>query len=101
MVCSAASADLVRDAATFELRDLGEHRLRDLSRPERIFQLVGGGLVDEFPPLASLDAFPGNLPVQLTSFIGRDQELREGAKASGSKGMCSNSFIWQARVRVG
>ena len=57
------------------LRDLGEHRLRDLSKLERVFQLVGPGLADEFPPLRSLDAFPGNLPLQLTSFVGRAAEV--------------------------
>ena len=59
------------------LRDLGEHRLKDLSRPERIFQLVAPGLPADFPPLRSLDAYPGNLPVQLTGFIGRERELAE------------------------
>ena len=65
----------------FELLDLGEHRLRDLSRAERVFQLCAPGLVHDFPSLRSLDAFPGNLPLQLTSFVGRDQELTAIAKA--------------------
>jgi predicted ATPase/class 3 adenylate cyclase len=56
-----------------ELRDLGEHRLKDLARAERLFQLVGEGLADGFPPLRTLDARPNNLPVQLTSFIGREE----------------------------
>lgn len=68
--------DLVRDAppAGVALRDLGEHRLRDLSRPERVFQLLHPALPSEFPPLRSLDAGPHNLPVQLTSFVGRAHE---------------------------
>jgi predicted ATPase/class 3 adenylate cyclase len=59
-----------------EFLDLGEHRLRDLTRAERVFQLCAPELVRDFPPLRSLDAFPGNLPLQLTSFVGREQELR-------------------------
>jgi predicted ATPase len=51
--------------------------LRDLSAPQRVFQ-VGSG---NFPPLRSLDAFPGNLPLQLSSFIGRDIELARLRKA--------------------
>ena len=57
------------------LADLGEHRLRDLARPVRIFQLTGPGLRGQFPPLRTLEAFAGNLPVQLSSFVGRDREL--------------------------
>ena len=57
------------------LVDLGEHRLRDLARPVRIFQLTAPGLRDQFPPLRTLEAFAGNLPVQLSSFIGRADEL--------------------------
>jgi predicted ATPase/class 3 adenylate cyclase len=57
------------------LVDLGEHRLRDLARPVRIFQLAGPGLRAEFPPLRTLEAFAGNLPVQLSSFVGRAGEL--------------------------
>jgi predicted ATPase/class 3 adenylate cyclase len=63
------------------LVDLGEQRLQDLSRPERVFQLVAPGVRESFPPLRSLDAFPGNLPVQLTSFVGRDDDVAGAAKA--------------------
>jgi predicted ATPase/class 3 adenylate cyclase len=63
------------------LVDLGEHRLRDLARPVRIFQLTGPGLREEFPPLRTLEAFAGNLPVQLSSFVGRTGELAELAAA--------------------
>ncbi len=55
---------------------LGEHRLRDLSEPERVFQLVAPGLRAEFPPLRSLDVLPTNLPVQLTSFVGREDDVK-------------------------
>jgi predicted ATPase/class 3 adenylate cyclase len=59
------------------LVDLGEQRLRDLDRPMHVFQ-VGSG---SFPPLRSLDPFSGNLPLQLTSFIGRGHELARGVDA--------------------
>jgi hypothetical protein len=58
------------------LRDLGEHRLKDLVRSEHIFQLTHADLPADFPPLKSLSAFPNNLPIQLTSFIGRQAELK-------------------------
>ena len=58
-------------------RDLGPHRLKDLKQPERIFQLLHPRLPAEFPPLKSLSAWPNNLPLQLTSFIGRAQEMAE------------------------
>jgi predicted ATPase/class 3 adenylate cyclase len=66
------------------LVDLGEHRLRDLARPVRVFQLAGPGLRAEFPPLRTLEAFAGNLPVQLSSFVGRAGELAGLAAAMGS-----------------
>ena len=68
--------------ADVELLDLGEHRLRDLSRPERVFQLVVGGLEQSFAPLRSIDVMATNLPVQLTSFVGRTSELKALAKLS-------------------
>jgi predicted ATPase len=83
IVCSHATADVIRDVHVdgVELVDLGDHRLRDLSRPERVFELRSVDAVASFPPLRSVDAFPGNLPVQLTSFIGRDDELAAVAQA--------------------
>jgi predicted ATPase/class 3 adenylate cyclase len=57
------------------LRDLGTHHLKDLAHPEHIFDLLIGGLPSDFPVLKSLDARPNNLPVQLTSFIGRRDEI--------------------------
>jgi class 3 adenylate cyclase len=62
------------------LRDLGSHRLKDLAHPERLYQLVVEGLPADFPPPRTLDARPNNLPLQLTSFIGRDGELAEVKK---------------------
>src|SRR4051794_27558759 len=54
------------------LRELGQHRLKDLPQPERIFQLSIDGLPAEFPPLMTLDACSTNLPAQPTPFIGRE-----------------------------
>ncbi|HEX6269173.1 MAG TPA: adenylate/guanylate cyclase domain-containing protein [Anaerolineales bacterium] len=75
---STVTADLVRDQMPdgASLQDLGEHRLKDLVRSERVYQLIHPGLPADFPPLKSLNAFPNNLPVQLTSFIGRQEELK-------------------------
>ena len=58
------------------LRDMGERRLKDLDRPVRIFQLVVGGLDDEFPPLRTLDVRPHNLPAQASPLVGRERELK-------------------------
>lgn len=79
VLVSAITSDLVLDhmPAGAWLQDLGVHRLRDLARPERVHQLCHAQLANEFPPLASLDRLPTNLPVQLTSFIGRDREMAE------------------------
>jgi predicted ATPase/class 3 adenylate cyclase len=59
------------------LRDLGEHRLKDLSRPERLSQLCIDGLPAEFPPPRTLDAWRDALPAQTTTFIGREREVAE------------------------
>jgi predicted ATPase/class 3 adenylate cyclase len=63
-----------------ELQDLGEHRLRDLLEPERVYQLLHPDLPAEFPPLKTLDTRPNNLPLQPTPFLGRERELAEIAK---------------------
>ena len=83
VLVSGATESLVRDdlPGGCALVDLGEHRLRDLARQVRIFQLTGPGLRDQFPPLRTLEAFAGNLPVQLSSFVGREAELAELAAA--------------------
>ena len=65
------------DADDLPLHDLGESRLRDLSRSERIFQLSYEGEPESFPPLGNVDAAPNNLPTFSTSFVGRDQEMAE------------------------
>ncbi len=61
----------------FELRDLGEHRLKDLAASERLYQLVADGLPEEFPPLSTLGNRPTNLPASPNPFIGRTRELEE------------------------
>jgi predicted ATPase/class 3 adenylate cyclase len=79
ILLSLATQELVRDHLPEEsgLRDLEEHRLKDLTRPERVFQLLHPDLPADFPPLRSLAAFAHNLPAQLTSFIGREQAMAE------------------------
>jgi predicted ATPase/class 3 adenylate cyclase len=77
VLVSDATETLVRDAlpSGVALRNLGEHRFKDLVRPQRLFQLVIDGLPESFPPLRTLDATPNNLPSQVTSFVGREREL--------------------------
>ncbi|MGH3115830.1 MAG: AAA family ATPase, partial [Gaiellales bacterium] len=81
ILVSGTTRELAKDAGlpAVELRDLGEHRLKDVSHPVRVYQLVGDGLLDEFPPPRTLESRPNNLPKQLTSFIGR-RELDEGRR---------------------
>ena len=76
---SQSTHDLIRDALPEKVavQDLGEHRLKDLLRAEHVYQLDVMGQSADFPPLHSVDAFPNNLPVQLTSFVGRVHELSE------------------------
>ena len=63
-----------------DLVDRGDHRLRDLSGVEHLYQVRAGGLRVEFPPLRTLDGVPGNLPVQTTSFVGREIAVKELAE---------------------
>ncbi|HZM25116.1 MAG TPA: adenylate/guanylate cyclase domain-containing protein, partial [Anaerolineales bacterium] len=79
VLISLATQELIRDDLPdgISLHDLGERRLKDLIRPERIFQLIAPDLQSEFAPLKTLDAFLNNLPVQLTSFIGREKEVEQ------------------------
>jgi predicted ATPase/class 3 adenylate cyclase len=60
-----------------DLRDVGHHRLKDLDRPEHLYQLVIDGLPDAFPPIRSLDAGRSNLPEPLTSLVGRERQIEE------------------------
>ena len=78
---SGTTADLLSDSLTdgIGLRDLGAHRLKDLGRPEQVFQLEAAFLEKVFPPLASLDnpELPNNLPTLLSAFVGREHELAQ------------------------
>jgi predicted ATPase/class 3 adenylate cyclase len=77
VVVSQATEAILRDALPGDvgLVDLGVHGLRDLSRPEQIFQVAAPGLPAEFARLRSLDVLPGNLPRQVTTFVGREREI--------------------------
>jgi predicted ATPase/class 3 adenylate cyclase len=82
VLLSATTVDLVNDLLPEEiqLRDLGQHRLKDLDRSEHIFQLTHPSLLADFPPIYSIDEYPNNLPVQLTSYIGREHEMAEAKR---------------------
>ncbi|MCJ7438216.1 MAG: adenylate/guanylate cyclase domain-containing protein [Acidimicrobiia bacterium] len=77
VLVSDATATVARDGLPdgAGLVDLGQHRLRDLAGAVRVFQLLHPELPSEFGPLRSLDALPGNLPRQVTTFVGRDAEI--------------------------
>ena len=87
VLISTATQELTRDTLMSKagLKPLGEHRLRDLGRPEPVFQLLHPDLPFEFPPLKSLDNpnLPNNLPIQVTSFIGREKEIEAVKIAAG------------------
>lgn len=78
-VVSAATCELVKDSLPpgATLRDMGQHGLKDLTRPEHVFQVDIEGLANSFPPLKSLEATPNNLPIQLTEFVGREGEIED------------------------
>jgi predicted ATPase/class 3 adenylate cyclase len=77
VLLSLATQQVVQDALPLgaSLRDLGSHRLRDLHRPEQVFQLLHAELPADFPSLRSLDARPNNLRVQPTPLVGREREV--------------------------
>src|SRR5215216_276065 len=79
VLLSLPAQELVRDQhpAGTSLTDLGEHRLKDLFRPERVFQLSTPELPSEFPHLRTLEAYRNNLPLQPTPLIGREKEVSE------------------------
>ncbi|MFI5362437.1 MAG: ATP-binding protein [Elusimicrobiota bacterium] len=87
---SRAAADATADVLPtgVALRDLGERRLKDLSRPERIFSVAVADLPSDFPPLRTLDARPNNLPAQATTLVGRETEtgqLRALIRSEGAR----------------
>ena len=77
VLVSSATHDLAIDqlGTEVELVDRGRHRLKDLARPEQVYQLAHPDLADAFPPLMSLDAVPNNLPLELSTFVGRLDEI--------------------------
>jgi predicted ATPase/class 3 adenylate cyclase len=79
VLLSGATRELVRDGLpeNVEILDLGEKRLKDLLRPEHLSQLNSPDLPKSFPALKTMETFPNNLPVQLTSFVGREKEIGE------------------------
>jgi predicted ATPase/class 3 adenylate cyclase len=79
VLLSGAAAELLQGdmPPRSNLRDLGGHRLKDLSHPEHVYQLIAPDLPETFPPLRSLDVLPNNLPRQLTSFVGRDDVMAD------------------------
>src|SRR6266498_3265330 len=79
ILLSHATENLLRDhlPKDVSLLDLGEHKFKDILQPVHVFQVIAPDLQKEFPALRALDVLPNNLPVQLTSFIGREHELSE------------------------
>src|SRR5512135_3542081 len=79
VLLSQVTAELLKNnlPENVALRDLGEHRLKDLRTALRLYQLAAPDLPQEFPPVKSLNVLPNNLPAQLTSFIGREKEMAE------------------------
>jgi predicted ATPase/class 3 adenylate cyclase len=77
VLLTVVTQNLARDALPLQasLRDLGEHPLRDLYQPQRVFQLLHPDLPADFPPIRSLATRPNNLPVQLTPFLGREEQV--------------------------
>jgi Adenylate and Guanylate cyclase catalytic domain len=100
VVVSLVTSGLVRDGQ-FELVDLGEHRLRDLATVERVFQVYAPGLVREFPPLRSLETLPGNLPRQVTTFVGRESELASLAEVVGRSSLVTLTGVGRCRRYTG
>jgi len=76
IVVSLTTRDLLRDSP-IDLVDLGEHRLRDLGEPEHVHQVAHTDLPADFPPLRSVENFATNLPLQTTSFVGRDDDMAD------------------------
>ena len=86
ILLSQTTHDLVNDRqpAETELRDMGEHRLKDIFKPEHLYQVAAANLLSEFPSLKTLDTQNHNLPEQFTSFIGREHEITEAQKLLAS-----------------
>ena len=79
ILLSNACAELIRGElpSGIILRDMQEHRLKGILNPERLWQVVAVDLPDQFPPLATLNSIPNNLPIEVNSFVGREKEIAE------------------------
>lgn len=79
ILLSSTSSELLHNELPkdIRLRDLKEHRLKGLPDPERLWQVVAPDLQQDYPPLSSLSEIPNNLPLQLTTFIGREREINQ------------------------
>src|SRR5262249_34876535 len=105
VLVSQAVASLLRDRLPtgLTLRDLGSVRLRDLSVPERVYQVMHPRLRDTFPALRTVDATPNNLVRPLTSFVGRERELaaaRELLAKSRLLTLCGAGGIGKTRLSI-
>jgi predicted ATPase/class 3 adenylate cyclase len=86
ILLSRITVELLEDEPldSISFKSLGTHRLRNLDRPEHLYQAVAAGLQESFPPPRSMEALPNNLPVQTTSFVGREKELDDVKRLLGS-----------------
>lgn len=100
VLVSGSTHELLRDhlPSDASLRDMGQHRLKDLASPEHIFQIVSPDLAVDFPALKTLDYRPTSLPRQLTSFIGRDREVAMVANMLRSDGIRLVTLLGPAGV---
>jgi predicted ATPase/class 3 adenylate cyclase len=77
IIVSEATKLLIGPTDDFDLIDMGQHRMKDLGTAHHLFQVAAHGIEGRFPPLRTLESVDHNLPIQLTSFIGRDKELAQ------------------------
>jgi predicted ATPase/class 3 adenylate cyclase len=79
ILLSNASVELIRGELPegVALRDMKENRLKGLLNPEHLWQVIAADLLQDFPPLQTLNSIPNNLPIQVTSFVGREKEIAE------------------------
>ena len=88
VLLSHTTCGLIEEEDTgFGVLDLGEHRLKDLREPHRLFQLLHAALPRDFPPLKTLENRPTNLPIQVTRLVGREREITEITGLLGHDGV--------------
>lgn len=105
IVISGATKEVVEHSLSPELslKDLGSHRLKDLGLPIQLFQVRSPGLREDLPPPLTLESLRHNLPVQLTSFIGREEELaqlREIVRANRHVTVCGPGGVGKTRIAL-